>query len=61
MNVKNIFKKTYYNFIGTIRVIFDKYIVELVPGHSKNYIPADKLSFNFSIFLIFDNISGPTE
>ena len=46
-NVKNLFLKTYFNFIGTIRVIFDRYnVMSLVPGHSKNYIAADKLSFN---------------
>jgi len=51
--IVNVKKKKYYNFIGTIRVIFCKYNLELVPGpgHSKNYIAADKLFFNVSILM----------
>ena len=43
-------KKNYYNFIGTVRVIFynDVMPLDLVPGHSKNYIAVDKLSFRVS-------------
>ena len=54
VNLKNFQERKKMLLIGTIRVIFDKYNVvmsSLVPGHSKNYIAADKLFFNVSILM----------
>ena len=52
VNLKNFKNEKKMLLIGTIRVIFDNYNVvmsSLVPGHSKNYIAADKPSLNVSI------------